>query len=104
MQQPAAPQRPGPAFLPINALMLQAVKKVEVVIQELGRRGFAVVGIDMSTPSRPTVQIQTSARCAQLIESGQAAYYGFGLGQIGHFREGQFCLDGCRVVWTENAN
>lgn len=102
--QTAAPQRPVPAFLPINALMLQAVKKVEVVIQELGRRGFAVVGIDLSSVARPTVRIQTSARCAQLIDSGQAAYYGFGQAGLGHYREGQFCLDGCRVVWTENAN
>ncbi len=104
MQQNAAPQRPVPAFLPINSLMLQAVKKVETVIQELGRRGFAVAGIDMSSPGRPTVRIQTSARCAQLIESGQAAYYSFGQGDIGRYREGQFNLDGCRVVWTENAN
>jgi hypothetical protein len=81
MQQTAAPQRPVPAFLPINALMLQA-EKVEVVIQELGRRGFAVVGIDMSSLARPTVQIQTSARCAQLIDSGQAAYYGFGQARL----------------------
>lgn len=104
MQTSTAPQRPVPAFLPINTLMLQAIKKVEQVIHELGRRGFAVASIDMSSPAYPTVRIQTSARCVQLIESGQAAYFSFGQGHIGRYREGQFRLDGCRVVWTENAN
>ncbi|WP_293766943.1 hypothetical protein [uncultured Aquitalea sp.] len=91
-------------FLPMNAVILQALRKVNLAVGELSRRGFTVTTVEMDAPSRPTVRIQSSARCHELIASGQAAYFGFGNGEMGRYREGQFTLDGCRVVWTENGH
>jgi hypothetical protein len=45
--------------------MLQAIKKVEQVIHELGRRGFAVASIDMSSPAyRPSASRPAPAACS----------------------------------------
>ena len=87
---------------PVNAVMLDAARKVAGAIEALGDNGFTVIGIDFAAPSRPTVRVQNCGKCQRLIHNGEAAYFGYGAsGGAGPYREGQFQLGGCRVVWTE---
>lgn len=94
------PKRP-----PYNALMLAATHKVAAAIEALSNNGMTVVSVALETPARPTIRIQTSAACQTLISNGEAAYFSFGRREHqGAYREGQFTLGGCRIVWTENGN
>lgn len=87
---------------PFNAVLQAATLKVAAAIEKLSQRGMAVVSVELDTPSRPTIRIQTSAKCQQMIAAQQAVYYSFGQSShFGPYREGQFMLDGCRIVWME---
>ncbi|MCG8993244.1 hypothetical protein LH427_09690 [Laribacter hongkongensis] len=84
-----------------NAVLLASTLKVAEAIKELGRMGLVARAANLNG-KRPTIEIQTNARCHRLIQSGEAVYYSFGREpHFGPYREGQFNLGGCRVVWTE---
>lgn len=84
-----------------NAILLASTLKVAEAIKELGRMGFVARSANLAG-KRPTIEIQTHPRCAKLVSEGEAAYYSFGREEhIGPYRQGQFCVSGCRVVWTE---
>lgn len=87
---------------PVNAVILAATFKVAAAIEGLSQNGFTVVGVDLDTPARPTIRIQTCSQCLRLIAKGEAVYFSFGQRDyFGPYREGQFSLGGCRIVWTE---
>lgn len=87
---------------PVNALMLAATLKAAAAIEALSQNGFTVIGVELDTPSRPTIRIQTCSQCHRLIASNEAVYFSFGQrDHFGPYREGQFALGGCRIVWTE---
>ncbi|WP_198408174.1 hypothetical protein [Pseudogulbenkiania sp. NH8B] len=91
------PKRP-----PFNALMLAATFKAAAAIEALSQSGLTVVKVELETPARPTIRIQTCGQCRRLIESGDAVYFSYGqMDHFGPYREGQFQLGGCRIVWTE---
>lgn len=91
------PKRP-----PFNALMLAATFKVAAAIEGLSQNGFTVVAVELNTPARPTIRIQTCSQCRRLIANGEAVYFSYGRQEhFGPYREGQFNLGGCRIVWTE---
>ncbi len=90
-----------PQHPPINALMQRSLLQVVEVIEALSENDFTVVAVEL-TPSRPTIRIQSCGRCRRLIERGEAVYYSFGQrDHFGPYREGQFALGGCRIVWAE---
>lgn len=96
-QQAIQPKRP-----PFNALMLAATFKVAAAIEALSQNGFTVVKVELDTPARPTIRIQNCGKCSQLIAKNEAVYYSFGQDtHFGPYREGQFSLGGCRIVWME---
>jgi len=70
---------------PLNALWLLAIERTYIAIATLTQRGFSVIGVE------------PSSHCLELLERGEAAWFSFGQGKA---CEGQFALDGCRVVWT----
>lgn len=87
-----------------NAVLLASTLKVAEAIKELGRMGLVARSANLNG-KRPTIEIQTSARCQGLIQSGKAAYYSFGREpHFGPYRQGQFTCSDCRVVWTEFCN
>ena len=97
---PIQPKRP-----PFNALMLAATHKVAAAIEALSQNGLTVVKVELETPVRPTIRIQSCSHCQRLIASGDAVYFSYGQqDHFGAFREGQFQLGGCRIVWTEFGN
>ncbi|MCW3482059.1 hypothetical protein OL229_21290 [Neisseriaceae bacterium JH1-16] len=86
---------------PLNALWLLAAERAHAAIVTLTRRGFSVIGVELANPARPTLRIEPSAQCQGLLERGEAAWFSFGpRDPQGERREGQFALDGCRVIWT----
>lgn len=93
------PKRP-----PVNAIILAAIQKVAEAIEALTERGFTVVDVELTNPARPTIRIQTHRKCLHLIAQGAAAYFSYGKRGIGTYREGQFALAGCRIVWTESGH
>ncbi|WP_036666347.1 hypothetical protein [Paludibacterium yongneupense] len=85
-----------------NAMIRDAAVKVAEAIDALSENGFTVVKVELDMPARPTIRIQTCAHCHRLISNGDAVYYSYGQqDHFGPYREGQFQLGGCRVVWLE---
>ncbi len=97
---PCQPVRP-----PVNELMLNTTLKAARAIEALSENGFTVTAVELHNPAHPTIRVQMCHRCRRLVENGEAAYYSFGrLDPHGLYREGQFQLGGCRVVWTEHGH
>ncbi|UTH73947.1 hypothetical protein [Chromobacterium sp. IIBBL 290-4] len=90
---------------PFNAQMMAGAMRVVRAIEALSQNNFTVVSVELSTPSRPTINIQTCGNCRRMIEKGEAVYFSFGRDTyFGPYRQGQFELGGCRIVWTEMGN
>lgn len=87
----------------INDIMLDRLTQAKHAVVSLKRDGFSVIGMDMSL-TRPVVQIQTCAKCSELIQQGRAAYYRWQT--VDGMREqiAQFELEGCKVIWVERGN
>lgn len=94
----------NPATPPINQLMQMTALRLAASIETLTERGFVVIGIEFSNGSKPTVQIQCCAACAELIEKGEATYYRTGGSGASRYRVGQFKLGEVRVVWNEQGH
>lgn len=94
----------NPATPPINQLMQMTALRIAATIETLTERGLVVVGIEFSNGSRPTIQIQNCAACAELIEKGEATYYRTGGTGSDRYRTGQFKIGEVRVLWTERGN
>ena len=96
------PDRTVPPHVQDNASMLLAALRIAQAVRQLTERGLSVVSASLQHTERPTIRIRTSPRCQRLIASGDAVYYSFGHDTyFGHYRQGQFQLAGCRIVWTE---
>ena len=94
----------NPAKPPINQLMQLTALRIASTIETLTERGFVVIGIEFSNGSRPTIQVQNCAACAELVESGAATYYRTGGSGVNRYRTGQFKVGDVRVLWTERGN
>lgn len=84
-----------------NDYILDRLTQVKSAVVALKKRGFVVVGIDLSHGIKPTVQIQYCRQCQQLIATDEAAYYKHITGAAGRERWGQLDIENCRVVWRE---
>jgi hypothetical protein len=94
----------NPATPPINQLMQLTALRIAATIDTLTERGFTVIGIECSNGARPTIQIQNSAACGELIAKGEATYYHTGGSGTGRYRHGQFKVGDVRVLWTEQGH
>ena len=88
----------------INQLMQLAALRIAATIDTLTERGFTVVGIEFSSGSKPTIQIQNCAECTDLVERGEATYYRTGVSGAERYRTGQFKVGEIRVLWTEKGH
>jgi len=95
---------PRPNVPPINQMMQLTAMRIAATIETLSERGFVVIGIECSNGSKPTIQVQTCAACAELVEKGEATYYRTGGSGVTRYRTGQFKIGEVRVIWTERAN
>lgn len=96
---PIQPERP-----PINEEMMRGAMRIALAIEALTHQGFVVIGIEYTTRSKPTIQVQSCALCHDLVERGEATYYRSGVAERGHYRTGQFKQGDCRVLWTEQGH
>lgn len=88
----------------INQIMQLAALRIASTIETLTERGFVVIGIEFSNGSKPTIQIQTCADCARMVEAGEATYYRTGIEGNSRYRTGQFKVGDVRVLWTEHGH
>lgn len=89
---------------PINQLMQMTALRIASTIETLTERGFTVIGIEFTNGSRPTIQIQNCAACADLVEAGEATYYRTSGSGASRTRTGQFKVGEIRVLWTEQGH
>ncbi|CAB3764206.1 hypothetical protein [Paraburkholderia humisilvae] len=94
----------NPPIPPINQLMELTALRIAATIGTLTERGFTVIGIEFSNGSKPTIQIQNCAACAELIEKGEATYYRTGGSGSTRYRVGQFKVGEIRVLWNEQGH
>lgn len=94
----------APAVPPINQLMQMSALRIAAAIETLTEQGFVVIGIEFSNGSKPTIQVQNSTECAELVEKGEATYYRTGGSGSTRYRTGQFKIGEVRVLWTERGN
>ncbi|MCD0493922.1 hypothetical protein LQD23_16700 [Chromobacterium violaceum] len=84
-----------------NAEVIAAAFLVAAAVERLTKRGMAVLSVEMEPP-RPTIRILKHESCVAMIKEEKAAYFGFDQDTyFGKYRQGQFQLNGCRVVWDE---
>lgn len=94
----------NPAVPPINQLMQLTALRLAATIETLTTQGFTVIGIEFSNGSKPTIQVQNCAVCAEMVEKGEATYYRTGGSGISRYRTGQFKVGEIRVLWTERGH
>ncbi|KIP19859.1 hypothetical protein KY49_3318 [Burkholderia sp. MSHR3999] len=94
----------NPAVPPINQIMQLTALRIAAAIETLTEKGFVVIGIEFSNHSKPTIQVQNCAACAELITNGEATYYRTGVSGVTRYRTGQFKIGDVRVLWTERGN
>lgn len=88
----------------INQIMQLAALRIASTIATLSERGFVVIGIEFSNSSKPTIQVQNCAACADMVEKGEATYYRTGGSGVSRYRTGQFKVGEIRVLWTERGH
>ena len=87
---------------PVTDRMLDQAHLIKQVILQLKRNGFEVIGARVSIGLLPSVQVAAGHKTAELIACGKAVYYGYSTSSAGvSTRQGQFHVDGVRVVWFE---
>ncbi|WP_244099397.1 hypothetical protein [Burkholderia gladioli] len=87
-----------------NQEMQLAALRIAATIETLSERGFTIIGIQHSGGCVPTIQIQSSAECAQLIEKGDAVYFKSEGEGAARTRSGQFKVGTVRVIWVERGH
>lgn len=50
----------------------------------------------------PVIRVKPCAYCDRLVHQGKAFYMEFGAGAFGRYRQGQYRVGGCKVVWSES--
>lgn len=86
-------------FRPITDLMLDRATAMKATIVQLKLQGFTVIGGDING-ARPSILIEVCTKCQELITSGQAVYNVRGP----DYRQGQWLLGDCHVVWMERGH
>lgn len=88
---------------PINEIILDGMTRARLVVIQLKRDGFTVIGVDVDS-ARPTVQVMACKKTAELILLNKACYYKWVSVQGAAEKHGQFQIDGVRVVWVERSS
>ncbi len=97
--------RQSQALKTANQIVIERLEQALAAARELDRQGFALVpgGVNVNAV-RPTLEVQPDGRCVGKLEAQQAVYFHAGFNQGGRFRQGQFQLGECRVIWTERGH
>lgn len=81
--------------------LLKAMGDASNVIASLSAHSVAVKTVTL-VGSRPVIRVERCGYCDALIHEGRAAYLEFGCGVSGKYRQGQYLVGGCKVIWSES--
>ncbi|WP_347253486.1 hypothetical protein [Leminorella grimontii] len=84
-----------------NALFVSSLQNAELAINALTAQGINIINVDLCQPGKPSIYVEYSPALARTITDKIAAYYAFGNRECGKYKQAQYPLHGCRVVWTE---
>lgn len=106
IRPPAVPPVPRPmnrdALSAHNRGMGIAALALADTVRVLNERGLQVVSMAAQTVGLPTVRVSPCRLLDGMVARDEAVFYRFGTSEHGvRFREGQFQLNGVRVIWQE---
>ena len=89
---------------PVSDQMLDQVQLIKGTVIQLRRNGFDVIAARVCIGLLPSIQVAASHKTGELIDSGKAVYYSYGMDADGiETRHGQCHINGVRVIWYERA-
>ncbi|TQS89324.1 MULTISPECIES: hypothetical protein [Limnobaculum] len=84
-----------------NEALISAVIRMKLVMESLSENGVTIKNVMLNGGS-PVIRVARCSYCDQMVRDGRAQFVSFGCGPCGHFKQGIFILDGCKVVWSES--
>lgn len=83
--------------------MLDQAQLIKNTIILLKRNGFDVIAARVCIGLLPSIQVAAGHKTGELIDSGKAVYYSYGMDADGiETRHGQCHINGVRVIWYEH--
>jgi hypothetical protein len=79
------------------------LRKLAAETERLEKEGLCPIGAGIRA-GRLCIELATSPKLAHLASRGEAAYYGHGRDDLGHWRRGTLLRRPVTVFWTERGN
>ncbi|MGQ3662044.1 hypothetical protein [Citrobacter braakii] len=80
---------------------ITAMEKASLVIKALSAERIDVRGVTLVS-NTPVIRVTPCAFCERMVHQGKAFYLEFGANAHGRYRQGQYMVNGCKVVWSES--
>lgn len=80
---------------------VKAMERASLVIKTLSAERIDVRGVSL-IGGRPVIRVTPCAFCERMVHEGKASYLEFGANAHGRYRQGQYLVNGCKVVWSES--
>lgn len=80
---------------------VKAMERASLVIKTLSAERIDVRGVSL-IGGRPVIRVTPCAFCDRMVREGKASYLEFGANDHGRYRQGQYLVNGCKVVWSES--
>lgn len=80
---------------------VKSMEKASMVIKALSAERIDVRGVSL-IGGKPVIRVMPCAFCERMVHEGKAFYLEFGANAHGRYRQGQYMVNGCKVVWSES--
>ncbi|MGC6061317.1 hypothetical protein [Enterobacter kobei] len=80
---------------------VKSMEKASMVIKALSAERIDVRGVSL-IGGKPVIRVMPCAFCERMVHEGKAFYFEFGANAHGRYRQGQYMVNGCKVVWSES--
>jgi len=80
---------------------VREMQKASEVINALSAERIEVRGVSL-IGRQPVIRVKPCAFCERMVHEGKAFYLEFGANAHGRYRQGQYMVNGCKVVWSES--
>ncbi|EOZ4638880.1 hypothetical protein ACQRKX_001827 [Enterobacter cloacae] len=80
---------------------VMSMEKASMVIKALSAERIEVHGVSL-IGGKPVIRVKPCAFCERMVHEGKAFYLEFGANAYGRYRQGQYMVNGCKVVWSES--
>lgn len=82
-------------------VFLKAMESASLVVKALIAERIEVRGVSL-IGGKPVIRVKPCAFCERMVHEGKAVYLEFGANAHGRYRQGQYLVNGCKVVWSES--